>query len=72
MLCGKEKGSPMDNMYAVNQGVTVWNNSFKELLPDIKNKADMQDVLEKQYQFVELSPEIDITASAPKLKSLAG
>lgn len=73
MLCGKEKGSSMDNIYAVNNNVTIWNDSFKELLPQIKSKNpdDIQDILEKRYQFVELTPELDITvADKPKTKSL--
>lgn len=56
MMCGKQKGAPMDNIYAVNKSVTMWNDSFKKIFNQDSSKLSKDDILElleNEYQFVE-------------------
>ena len=60
MMCGKKKGSPMENMYAVGNTITVWSNTFKKLFPNGAkdlNQEEILEILEKHYQFVEKNEE---------------
>lgn len=74
MLCGKEKGAPMENIYAINSNINVWSDSFKKLM----NKRDvseeeLQKMLEDKYQFIEKPDEqvVNIVDSfAPKAQNL--
>lgn len=64
MMCGKEKGAPMEGIYAVNDTLTVWSNAFKNLFTPENKKLkqdEIIDLLEKKYQFVEISPEQKIS-----------
>ena len=54
MICGKEKNSPMDNIYAVNNNITMWNDRFKQLFQkENMSSEDIVEALEREYQFVE-------------------
>lgn len=63
MMCGKQKGASMDNIYAINENVNVWSDAFKNLFtPEFKNlsKDEILGLLEKEYQFVESNAEHNI------------
>ena len=54
MICGKDKGAHMDNIYAIGNNATMWNGDFKKLLNDKNIKQeDVVELLEESYQFVE-------------------
>ena len=56
MVCGKEKGAPLDNLHAINKSVTMWNDAFgKTFIGDSKKLSQNQvvEILENHYQFVE-------------------
>ena len=56
MMCGKKKGSPMENMYAVGDTITVWSNAFKKMFPNGAKDLSQEEIVEKlenHYQFVE-------------------
>ena len=56
MICGKEKDSPMDNLYSFDKKITLWNKSMKDLPTNNSKKLsedDILDALENHYQFVE-------------------
>ncbi len=79
MICGKEKGAPLDNLYANNNNVTIWNEGFGKILaenPAKLNRNQIADVLEKHYQFVEINPDDKINfvlkSTPEKFKSLVG
>ena len=78
MVCGKEKGAPLDNLHAVNKNVTMWNDEFGKMIvenPENLNNTQIADILEKHYQFVELNPEDTIKLSGratSKVQALAG
>lgn len=76
MICGKEKGGPFDNIYSVNNNVTMWNENFAKLGAD-KNttKERLLDLLENQYQFVESNSEQELKMLenfTPKVQHLIG
>ena len=55
MVCGKEKGAPLDNIHALSTSITMWNKDFEQLFKN-KSKASSDKVLElleENYQFVE-------------------
>lgn len=59
MMCGKRRGAPMENIYAVNESTTVWSEAFKDLLEG-KPKLSRDEILaklEERYQFVESNAE---------------
>jgi len=76
MMCGKKKGAPMENMYAVGDTVTVWSNAFKKLFPqgsENLNQEEILETLENHYQFVEQNDEHVINVLekfTPKVKHL--
>lgn len=54
MICGKEKNAALDNMYAVGNNVTVWNNDFKKIASsENMSPEEVINLLEQNYQFVE-------------------
>lgn len=55
MLCGKEKGSNMDNIFSINNSVTLWNENFNNIFKQNKGytQNEIVEQLEKDYQFVE-------------------
>lgn len=60
MMCGKKKGAPMENMYAVGDTVTVWSDAFKKIFPNGAKDLSQEEVieaLENHYQFVEQTDE---------------
>lgn len=60
MLCGKEKGAPLENIYAINENTTLWGDAFKNLFnKNTDSKEEIIDVLENHYQFVEI-PDAEI------------
>lgn len=78
MVCGKEKGAPMDNLQAVNKIVTMWNSAFKKMFsgnPEELNQKQVADILENHYQFVETNSDDTISLvlkDAAKTQSLSG
>ncbi len=64
MMCGKKKGAPMEGIYAVNDNITVWSKLFKNLFTPENKKLkqdEIIDLLENNYQFIEVSPEQKIS-----------
>ncbi len=79
MMCGKKKGAPLEGMYAVNDTITVWSDFFKNIFSPGNKKLQQDEIiqlLEKNYQFVEVSPEQKIQildeAASGSMKSLVG
>ena len=76
MLCGKEKGAPMDNIYSVGNNSIVWSDAFKKLFPDENvnlSQDEIVSILEDHYQFVEQTdknPFNIINDFAPKTQNL--
>ena len=76
MICGKEKGASLDNIYSVGNNATIWNDDFKKVLdsPQMTEEA-ITEVLEQNYQFVEndAGNEIKfIDSFSPKTQHLVG
>ena len=60
MMCGKKRGSAMENMYAVGDNITVWSDKFKEIFPNSSKNLSQEEIVEKlenHYQFVEQTDE---------------
>ena len=58
MVCGKEKGKGLDNIFSVGESVTMWNPNLNGL-PSRKNMSqeEVLDLLSREYQFVESNSE---------------
>ena len=56
MMCGKQKGAPMENLNIVNNNLTVWSDAFKQLFKskEALGTDDIMSALENHYQFVEI------------------
>lgn len=64
MICGKEKGASLENIYAINDNITVWGDRFKNFFTkNTDSKKEITDMLEKHYQFVEIPENENIKVS---------
>lgn len=57
MICGKEKGAPLENLYVINQTGTLWSDTFKKGYDINSDRQKIIEQLEKNYQFVDIPEE---------------
>ena len=59
MICGKDRKAPLDNLYSINNNVTIWNDLFKKFVkPETKlSQEEIIETMKNEYQFVESSEE---------------
>ncbi len=62
MVCGKEPGNHFDNFRLRENSVYVWSDLIKNRFADKVNPPQEEIInnLEKDYQFVEFNPEIEL------------
>ena len=55
MICGKDRRAPLDNVYAINNNVTIWNDLFKKFVKpaNTPTQEEIINTMKKDYQFVE-------------------
>lgn len=55
MICGKDHKAPLDNIYSINNNVTIWNDLFKKFVKPVSklSQEEIMDTMRKEYQFVE-------------------
>ena len=59
MICGKKQANQLDNMYVINNNITIWNDLFKKFIKpkEAPNQEQIMDILKEHYQFVESTDE---------------
>ena len=58
MICGREKNSPLMNMYTTLKNIHYYGNGFKNIFKDVKNpsREEVINALEQTHETVEISP----------------
>lgn len=64
MLCGKRAGVGFDNIYAVNDNITLWNDSFKKINPKA-SEAEAKNDLSQMFEIMEISDYVPINFNTP-------
>ena len=59
MICGKSAKAPLDNIYAINNNVTIWNDLFKKFVKPASKptQEEIMATMRDDYQIVESSDE---------------
>lgn len=59
MICGKNAKAPLDNIYAINNNVTIWNDLFKKFVKPLSKptQEEIMATMRDDYQIVESSDE---------------